>query len=259
MAEHLRLVKGDAPPAAGAGTRRRDAGGFVETAAARDILRSLHMASLPSGTGMTMIAGAPGVGKTAAVRRFIQEDPDRARHVTAVRGEGGIYPVADLVLSLWGDGTRNRSRTDVRRDILARLEWEPFFVVVDEAQHLAPDALEWLRAIREEARTPVAFVGDLALERAVRAIPQLWSRMARPVILRAPSREDVAELARPAGLDEPRILRALEGVARRAGGLRNVRAVLDLAGLFAGDGPVEPCHVRAAITDMKLDAKGVRA
>ena len=259
MAEHLRLVKGEAPPAAGIGTRRPDAAGFVETAAARDVLRSLHMAGLLDGTRMTMIAGAPGVGKSMAVRRFVQKDPDGVRHLTAVRGEGGIYPVADLVLSLWGDGTRNRSRTDVRRDILARLDFEPFFVVVDEAQHLAPDALEWLRAISEEAQTPVAFVGDLALERAVRAIPQLWSRMARPVILRAPSREDVAGLARAADLDEPRILRALEGVARLAGGLRNVRAVLNLAGLFAGDGPVEPRHVRAAILDMKLDAKEARA
>lgn len=103
------------------------------------------------------------------------------------------------------------------------------FVVVDGVRHLAPDALEWLRAIREAARTPMAFVGDLALERAVRAIPPRWGRAGAPgdPARAAPRRADEAALARAAGLDEPRVRRALEGVARLAGGVRHARAVLD--------------------------------
>ena len=111
----------------------------------------------------------------------------------------------------------------------------------------------------EEAGCDLALVGDLALERTVRAIPQLWSRIARPVIVRAAGRDDAAELAREAGVADSASLRALCAVAGLAGGLRNVRKVLDLAPVFAGEGPVEAGHMRLAILDMKLDAKGARA
>ncbi len=102
------------------GLRRRAADGFTETATARDVLRSLKLARTSPGVGMTLVAGAPGVGKSMAIRRFLVDEPG-AIDFTAVRGEGGVYALADTILSVWGDGTRNRSRTDVRRQIVSYL------------------------------------------------------------------------------------------------------------------------------------------
>lgn len=53
-----------------AAARPRDPDGFVMTETAEDILRSLELVRAVDGTAMTMIAGAPGVGKTRAVHRF---------------------------------------------------------------------------------------------------------------------------------------------------------------------------------------------
>ena len=130
MADHLRVVKTEPPPepdgVAGGHEdlvrelRRRAADGFTETATARDMLRSLKLARTSRGVGMTLIAGAPGVGKSMAIRRFLVDEPG-AIDFTAVRGEGGVYALADMILSVWGEGTRNRSRTDVRRQIVSYL------------------------------------------------------------------------------------------------------------------------------------------
>ena len=243
MADHLRVVKAKDAPA--------ELGGFVATETAEDMLRSLRLIRVQKGVRMTMIAGAPGTGKTTAVARFASEVPE-AIHVTAVRGEGSIYTVADLLLEVWGQATRNRTRTDVRRNLIDNLAGTGAALLIDEAQHVEADALEWVRAMCEEARVDLALIGDHRLAPAVQAIPQLWSRMRRPVIVRRPTTGDVAGLARAAGVTDAPSIRALTAVALRDGALRNVESVLDLAALFAGGGAIGTADLRAAIADMKL-------
>lgn len=58
MAEHLRLINPDQEP---------QNGWFVTTTIATDILRSLRNVQNRPGGGLTMIAAAPGMGKTATL------------------------------------------------------------------------------------------------------------------------------------------------------------------------------------------------
>lgn len=66
--------------------------GFVETATTRAIHRALRRAH--SKAKITMIAGAPGIGKTEAIWQFFDADRYRSFLFTAVSGEGGVFNVA---------------------------------------------------------------------------------------------------------------------------------------------------------------------
>lgn len=82
MANHLRI--------ANTGIVRRAPGDWVETETAREILRSLDLVRAADDPAMTMIAGAPGIGKTIAAKRFCSDVGHDAVYIQAARGEGTV-------------------------------------------------------------------------------------------------------------------------------------------------------------------------
>lgn len=256
MTHHLRV--------ANAGVVTREIGDWVDTETSKDTFRSLELVKLADRPAMTMIAGAPGTGKTTAVRRFCHEEGHNAIYIQAARGEGTAWNFAKSLSALWYSrpffNTLAEARTTFASYIGARR-----VLVVDEAQYLHQKnrqtgqtgaAYEWLRATADEGGFDLVFCGDLALPNAIAAMPQLQSRMMRPVVIDQVSRTDVATVvegtpfATPAGLD------ALHAIARLGGGLRNVENVTRLAYLFAGQEAPTLAHLKAAIVDMKLAPKG---
>ena len=259
MAHVIDFASAAAPP-------RRD--GFVMTETASDMLRSLRLLRELDGGALTMIAGAPGVGKSRAVEAFMKEAPD-ATVIRMAKGEGTAWNLAKTIAGLYHASLpMNAIGLSGVRERLGAWLGPDAILIVDEAQYLdhrdrktgeRGAALEWMRALAETAGCALALVGDLALEEAVARYPQLRSRMRRPVVVRSSPPEDVAALAAAVGIEDDAILRALRSVAKRDGALRNVENVLRVAALFAEGGAVRREHVHAAIVDMKLAPAGGNA
>jgi DNA transposition AAA+ family ATPase len=255
LAEHLRLINPDAPP---------QSGRFVMTETARDMLRSLHLVAGVAGGAMTMIAGAPGTGKSEVMRQFLAET-HRAFSFEAVSGEGGIWSAAHGIFRALDLGQPNSRDLPGDRQRIAERLGLGGMLIVDEAQYLVQknprgkdniDALEWLRKVSEEGCCSIVFVGDLALLDAVEKLPQLRRRMLRPIIVRRVTKADVEAVVARAGFNDAVVVDVLFAVARRGGGLGDVATILSHAPLFAGGGKVQPFHIMTAIEDLKLQPKG---
>jgi hypothetical protein len=257
LAEHLRLINPAAPP---------QPGGFVETDAARDMLRSINGAVGVWGAAMTMIAAAPGMGKTATLTHAAYQHR-RAFMVTAVAGEGGVLGIAAAISRALELPAPKRADLPAARLRIAE-EIEPEgLLMIDEAQNLVKrndkgkdnlDAFEWCRGLCEEGCFTLVFAGDLKLAELVETLPQLRRRMLRPVVIRKIGAGDVAKIAAAQGVTDPQTVAALAGAARAHGALGDVMNVIAHARVFAGDGAVTAVHVAAAIADLKLGPKGAK-
>lgn len=256
MSPHLRI--------ANAHVIHRQVGDWAETETAKDIQRSLEVVRAAKRPALTMIAGSPGVGKTMAVKRFCKSLGYKAIYLQAARGEGTVWNLARYMETLWNLKNSFNTASEARMQFACFIG-QGTLVVLDEAQYLDQrngktgnrgEAFEWLRAMAEEGRFDLAFVGDLTLPNVVRKWPQLTSRMVRPVIIEGVRRSDVADVVEGTSFANAHSIDVLHAVAKRAGGLRNVENVLRTAQLFAGNNVPTTEHLRAAIVDMKIKLPG---
>jgi len=257
MTQHLRI--------ANAGIVPREIGDWAETETAQDIWRSLELVREVDQPAMTMIAGSPGIGKTQTIKRFCSHLGHDAVYIQAARGEGTAWNFAKALSNLWGyDGPTFNCHSEAR-NVLADYIGKGRFLVVDEAQYLQQrngktgqvgEAFEWLRATADTGKFDIVFCGDLQLPNAINAMPQLQSRMLRPVVVKEASRADVAAVVEGTAFANERAIDALHAIARLKGGLRNVQNVTRIAFLFAGQSHPALAHLKAAILDMKLPPKG---
>jgi DNA transposition AAA+ family ATPase len=257
MTEHLKLINTGPQP---------ETGRFVMTETAKDILRTLGLVRGRPGGGITMIAAAPGMGKTETLLHYLQS-AKRAFLVTCVAGEASPLNLAFSVMRSLDLGEPNNCRMPAERLRIAEAIGPDGMLIMDEAQNLVQryprgganyDALEWLRALAEEGCLSLVLSGDLKLVDTVGHLPQLLSRIRinRPVIVKRVPHADVEALAARRGLTDARVIEALGTVARQHGALRDVANVMDHAALFAGGRGIELAHIVAAITDLKLQPKG---
>jgi len=91
MSEVVKFAKPDHPVA--------DAAGFIRTETAEDILRSLALLRSIDGAAVTMISGAPGIGKTEALLHYERQDRQAAVHISIAKGEGNPFHVAGRILA----------------------------------------------------------------------------------------------------------------------------------------------------------------
>ena len=160
---------------------------------ARDIQRSLEMVRESDQPAMTMIAGSPGVGKTEAIKRHCAQIGQDAMYIQAAKGEGTAWSFALTLASLWGYSAPRFNTLAEARLLLSRYIGERRLLMVDEAQYLhqkngktgqVGEAFEWIRATADMGRFDVVFCGDLTLVSAINVMPQLQSRMLRPVVIK---------------------------------------------------------------------------
>lgn len=247
MAELLRI--------ANAQSRPRRQGDFVETETARDIYRSLDLVRTLPGPALTIISGAPGVGKTRCLRQFCASEGFDAIFLSIASGEGKPFAAAENLLRLYNVRAIGKSLAECR-NILVDYIGLGRVLILDDAHFLDQDAAEWVRALAEEGGFDLVLSGGLGLAALVNRVPQLQSRMLRPVIVKSVSRADVAELVAGSSFDHSRGIDTLHAVATLKGGLRNVEKALQLSDLFAGTGVADMGHLEAAIADLKLAPKG---
>ncbi|MGG7567738.1 AAA family ATPase [Rhodovulum sp. DZ06] len=262
MAEVVRLGKPEAPPQA-------QPGGFVMTETAAEILRSLNLVRSGANGGVTMISGAPGIGKTEALLHLCEElGAQDAVYLRVAKGEGRPWNIAYNLLNAMGfheSALSSYGSLTQRREYLARIVGKSCIVLVDEAQNLHEydgksrlmgAGFEWLRAMQEEGGFALAFIGDTTLSPIIADMPQLWSRMRRPLTLKSVGAGDAALLAARWGVTDAKALAALDAVARGRGSLRTVVNVLAAAADFAGGAAPDGAAIRAAILAEGLTMKG---
>lgn len=124
-------------------------------------------------------------------------------------------------------------------------------LIIDEAQHYNLSALEWIRAVCEEAGCNLVFAGDTKLYSVAVCNPQIKSRAVLPRLFTSTSSGDVPAFCKAHGLDRDGIPKELEKVSM-IGGLREVRNVIELATIFAEGKPVQADHIRAAMAQLEL-------
>lgn len=249
MAELLKFATADSRP--------RSPGGFVRTETAEDILRSLHLMRSINGTAMTMIAGVPGIGKTHTLKHFCEPIGYDVIYMAVACDEGKPSGLAEVLMRFHLGSANGHSLTKAR-ERLANLIGQGRVLVIDEAQYLTPAGAEWLRSLAETGGFDLVLCGDLRLAALVESIPQLYSRMRRPIRIASVKQADVEAVAAGTGFESPEAIKALFAVAKLRGGLRNVENVVQMAQLFAGNDRPGSAHLKAAIVDLKLDPKGVK-
>lgn len=258
MAEVLKLEKPK--------VRGPDPGGFIRTETASDILRTFELVRAIDGAAISMVCGAPGIGKTKTLRH-IAESHDDTIYLSVAKGEGNPAALATAIKALFSFGGVPQKD---HRDLTARrIECGHLIgrrtLLVDEAQNLYQrnkaaatkgSGFGWLVALAEDTGGKLIFCGDMTLQAIMMEFPHLQSRMRRPVIRTAAARQDVQALASEHGFTTDDELRLLTKVAELPGGMRNVENVIRLASLFAGAARAEAGHLAAAVKDLKLDSIG---
>jgi hypothetical protein len=222
MADHIRLANTQ-------DTMPRDIGDFVRTETAVDIHRSLDLVRQIGGPAMTMIAGVPGTGKTEALKNYAAQHAEHGVYLQAVRGEGTPWNFAHSLGDFWGYAKPTFRTVQEARMAFGHYLGQNSLLIIDEGQYLnqknrrtgqTGEAIEWLRGTAETWGFLVALCGDLSLLSVVSSMPQVQSRMRRPVIIQEVNRSDVTALAQDTGFDSPDAISVLVAVARQKGGLR---------------------------------------
>jgi len=237
-------------------------GGFVMTQSAHDMLRSLQLVSTSSGGAITLIAAAPGTGKTEALWHFKNSVRPKAVFHTAVANEDDTpWGAACHLMELLQIGVPNSRNLRSSRQQIAEAIGVDGLLIIDEGQNLIHRnprggtdwaCLEWFRALSEDGCFSLAYCGDLALLEVSQRLPQLWRRMRRRVILKSVAKADVEALATWRGITDTKVIEALYQVARRGGGLGDVDNIIAHARLMSGGDQPQGDHVKAALEDLNL-------
>ena len=110
--------------------------GFIRTETAQDILRTLTLMKSVNGPAVSMISGAPGIGKTETLLHYERENPEIALRISIPKGEGNPFHVSANILNLFNPYRRHDNDMTVRRSTIMRNLGRGRILLVDEAQNL---------------------------------------------------------------------------------------------------------------------------
>jgi len=104
-----------------------------------------------------LIYGSPGIGKTIAVSRIVQQYPE----AVLIECYKGINILRSLAKSL--NLTTERRGEHLFESVRDHLKLRPLPVFVDEAETLSYTNLEWLRRLQDFCQMPLILVGTETL------------------------------------------------------------------------------------------------
>jgi hypothetical protein len=189
---------------------------------------------------MGLISTPPGVGKTASVRQYAATR-NQVFVCTASPASRGVNTMLSAILGAMGERDAKGTPQGLSARIRNRVREASALIVVDEAQHLSPQALEELRSIHDDTGCGVALVGDERLAATLKAYPQLYSRLGVRHSQPRPLAEDVTAIAAGWGVMHGAELAFLHEIARKGGGIRTLTKTLKLAVRAARAGGATVC------------------
>lgn len=225
---------------------------FAETTVTNMVKQAIAYAHM---RGVVSVAyGDAGVGKTTAVQRYLQEN-QLAIGITILPTYASLTGVNELLSEALG--VRERTDRKITREIINRLKGSGRVIIVDEAQHLTPRAIEHLRSISDMTQIGICFVGNERiytnlLGNRKTEYAQLFSRIGvrKMVTVNTNSREDIKRIF-DFGLDE-QSLDILYRISRTNFGLRGaVNVYINTVGVYD---EVTPENLSRIVKDMNIAA-----
>lgn len=197
------------------------------------VLEYCHLAGL-----MGLIFGAPGVGKSRTIQNYSADYPSVWIAVMSGAHAGVSAALEEIAHALGLKEVPGRPAR-LLNEIIRALIGTRGLLVIDEAQHLAVQALEAIRAIHDSAGVGVVLVGNevvharIAGGKRAALFAQLFSRIGKTLRIPGSQKADVAALASLYGVSSEREIKTLWNIGRKPGGLRSVTNVLRLASVMA--------------------------
>lgn len=237
--------------------RVRVAPDFVETPTAQNIIA--HVTYAHAAPDITMIAGVPGVGKTRALEEYTRTHPN----VFMITARESVKSTSALLdeLAFAVDVTERRGNR-LNRAIGTALKDRKALIIVDEAQEATVEALDEIRTFCDLWNCGIVFAGDTRLFAKINGkgregpMAQLSSRIWAPIKLPRPRPDDVSAIAAAWGILDPKIMKLVQKIGTREGGLRELTKVLKLASLDAandgGDGTLTEAVIARAYQQKEL-------
>ena len=206
---------------------------FCETPTASEIRDAIDMARQYG--FVAAIYGAPGIGKTTALRHVA--DTTGAAYAVQSPARSALPRMLASIAEAIGEPAGAAGQAVLHQRIVDSLRVYPCpALLIDEAQHLPAAALDELRCIHDESGVPLVVAGNEGLRVRVAALPQLESRIGVSVTLRTSRTDDVTALARCYGIVDEAALAWLATRGRRS--LRILERLMRMARDVAGDGPI---------------------
>lgn len=207
---------------------------FIMTKSAASFQEALRYAQLMP--EISVIAGAAGIGKTTAADNYAGTNPNVWK-ATMDPTMASVNTMLNEVAAVLG--VTEKSATKLPRAIGRRVQDSGGLIIIDEAQHLSPQALDMLRSLYDRYQIGVALVGNetvyarLEGEGRKAQFAQLFSRVGVRVTRTKPYQDDMCELIKAWGVTEKDEIAFLKSIALKAGALRTMTKCLQLASLLA--------------------------
>lgn len=216
---------------------------------------------------IVLITGMPGVSKTATASQYALVTP-RTWYCPMDTTTHGVPTMLLEILRVMGVTDAKGTPAQLIRRIVDGATAAKSLIIVDEAQHLSPKALEALRSINDRSRllrapVGVAIIGNELAYTSVGPtggkadFAQVSSRVADRQFIPQPDPDDAAQLARAWAEENGEAVTAkdvqfCQQIAAAAGGLRNIEMTMEKAILIArgGAGPLTLDHLKAAYAQL---------
>ncbi len=136
---------------------------------------------------ISLFYGDPGVGKSVAAQAVASTFCDGEGCVVNLTTRPNPRMLANTILERLTGVWHNETRWDGARVLKHELEDRPRMVVIDEAQNLSLECIEWLRWLHEEVpgRLTLLFVGGPQVRGRLLRSPQLARRIFQPTAFHA--------------------------------------------------------------------------
>lgn len=216
---------------------------------------------------MVLITGMPGVCKTASARQFSGTTP-RTWYAAMDPTTSGVPTMLLEILAAMGVSDAKGTPQILIQQICRHAEMAKAVIIVDEAQHLSPKAIETLRSINDRTRNKgaplgIAVLGNELAYSAVgatggkTAFAQVSSRFAHREFIAHPNPNDARRLGQAWAETNGEVLTSAElaycqEIAATPGGLRNIEMTMRRSILMArgADEPLTIAHMKTAFASL---------
>lgn len=169
---------------------------FVQTRNAKNFITAMKEAENMAGESVLLaFYGPAGRGKTDTARFFAAQEG--WTYVRARRGwlQSELWMLQDICFELKVDPVPKRKKPAFEA-ILEKLSSTAATMIIDEADKMTQNLLEWIRDIVDLTGAPVALIGEKLLKYKMERERRIWSRTLRLVKFAPISTKDILFFAK---------------------------------------------------------------
>lgn len=210
---------------------------WIELPSSKKVISVLEYAQAAGDIGV--IYGCAGVGKTCTINHYADTNPN-VWIATMTSAHAGVAPcLEEISLALDMRGTPGRSAR-LLREVFKRVRDTSGLLIIDEAQHLLPAALEVIRSIHDAGGIGVVLCGNESVYSMftgggamTATFAQLFSRIGKRLRLTRPLKKDILGVARAFGVVGKKEDQVIWEIGKKPSGLRGVVKTLRMARMFS--------------------------